>query len=1439
MKRNIKLNKILSNILAFIMLSSTMYIPQNLVLAQQLSQIKIVDDNTEDENEDTSKEEGANEDTSKEEGVSEDISKEEGANEDISKEEDVNEDISKEEGANEDTSKEEGANEDISKEEGVNEDTSKEENETILNTQKPINDEVQAYSSILDDIIIQDDGTITGYNGSSATIGELTIPRQIKGIIVKEIGKKAFVNKGITKLTFTQDSEVETIGNNAFENNPIESIELSPSILNIKDYAFQNCKYLQSIDTVNVTTIGQYAFSGCIGLQTANMLKVTDIGRTYYGSSFYSCTSLSSVVMPEVTFIGQDTFNKCTSLLSVTMPKVTNIDFRVFGGCTNLTSLEILEVTRIGGSAFESCTNLQAINMPKLTTMDSRAFENCTSLIDIKVPKLTTIQGYAFDNCKNLTTIDLPEVITIPSGLFNNCSKLKNINIPKATTIKEYAFYYCSSIVNIDMPEVTSIEGYSIFSNCKALTSLNIPKLQKISSNAFSNGDSLTEIRINAKKEEVTGSEYAPWGANNAIVYWADTAKEGDFIVDGGYHIQRYTGNGGNVVIPDKITSIGTNAFFNNTALTSIQMPKVTKVDAVAFKGCTNLKTVYMPEVITINAAAFEGCTNLIDIDMSSVKEIGQAAFSECTSLVYVQMPEVINLGNEDYYSDGVFQGCTSLTNVYMPKVEVLGYYAFLNCPSLKEITLPQTVRQFCVLHGINLFSKETIVKIPHYTLEEIKNNITSDNGYPIDGFPFGAKAILYKGTYVDTTGEFVFMENGSLVGYLGNSEDITIPEKLSSDDLSKDIDITTIASSAFRNNGIIKTVDMPYITDLEESAFRGCSNLTSVNIPKVTNLKKYVFNFSQKLNSVNMPNVTTIETGAFGSCKALLNIDLSQVTSIGFGAFEQSGLVNVYMPKVTVLESSVFRECRNLESVVAPELLDIKPHAFLWDSKLTTIEMPKLKTISGNQVFERANLKYIDLPELESVGSSAFDYCKNLISVNLPKAKTVTGFKDCVNLQSINMPNVETIGYGAFNGCTSLTGVDIQNVVTIGEKAFSGCTSLTGVDISNVVTIDREAFSGCTSLTEITIPKTTTKIGSNAFSGTTNLKSIYIEQLSSGGVIPSGQDSMVPVYYLGQYVKMDYDILREQPTNITVKQKGKIDPNTFYIKVDYNGYGEVLTKIEATGKPDETNSANSLIDEESRAYEYKGLDLENLEKETYIFKASGAFNNSNNSNLSKTFTKNVNITGFVNYLDNSGAHLSDIDVDTKRYNPGETVKITSQIPKGQGRFLGWTTQKNGTSVEYSINNQDTLPMSNTNISLYPVFDTKAINATLTLDYNYDGSEIDKVIDTVFVNDVYDLTNENPKERVGYVFTGWYKEKDAITKVNNSFKITSQNTTLYAGWQAKQYTITYNADGGQIDSNTQQVTYDQDYTLKIPTKSGYKFNGWYKDGVLFENTGKW
>ena len=48
MKRKIKLNKILSSTLAFIMLSSTIYVPQSLVLAEQLANIEIVEDKSEE-----------------------------------------------------------------------------------------------------------------------------------------------------------------------------------------------------------------------------------------------------------------------------------------------------------------------------------------------------------------------------------------------------------------------------------------------------------------------------------------------------------------------------------------------------------------------------------------------------------------------------------------------------------------------------------------------------------------------------------------------------------------------------------------------------------------------------------------------------------------------------------------------------------------------------------------------------------------------------------------------------------------------------------------------------------------------------------------------------------------------------------------------------------------------------------------------------------------------------------------------------------------------------------------------------------------------------------------------------------------------------------------------------------------------------------------------
>ena len=60
--------------------------------------------------------------------------------------------------------------------------------------------------------------------------------------------------------------------------------------------------------------------------------------------------------------------------------------------------------------------------------------------------------------------------------------------------------------------------------------------------------------------------------------------------------IKHYNGTAASVVIPEQsvgytVKEVGEEAFMNNTALTSIDLPDtITIIRARAFKGCTNLK---------------------------------------------------------------------------------------------------------------------------------------------------------------------------------------------------------------------------------------------------------------------------------------------------------------------------------------------------------------------------------------------------------------------------------------------------------------------------------------------------------------------------------------------------------------------------------------------------------------------------------------------------------------------------------------------------------------------------------------------------------------------------------------------------------------------------------------------------------------------------------
>ena len=92
----------------------------------------------------------------------------------------------------------------------------------------------------------------------------------------------------------------------------------------------------------------------------------------------------------------------------------------------------------------------------------------------------------------------------------------------------------------------------------------------------------------------------------------------------------------------------------------------------------------------------------------------------------------------------------------------------------------------------------------------------------------------------------------------------------------------------------------------------------------------------------------------------------------------------------------------------------------------------------------------------------------------------------------------------------------------------------------------------------------------------------------------------------------------------------------------------------------------------------------------------------------------------------------------------------------------------------------------------------------------------------------------------GYSFAGWTNElgtvfADGASVSGASFwdgSSWSFKSDLYAVWTQNVYTVTFNANGGSVDTPSASVTYGETYgTLPTPTWTGHTFDGWYTDST--------
>lgn len=943
--------------------------------------------------------------------------------------------------------------------------------------------------------------------GSSAfsscrSLVSVTLPETLLSI-----GNQAFY--GCSSLTsVTMQGKLTSIGDAAFYACiSLPAVTLPESVTSIGSSVFYDCRSLDSVRLPDgVISIGSNSFEkirpAIVKPGSSAETTCCQIG-TYFiqagNDDFVIRGTLDSTTgekkLDVVKYIGTAT--------EVTVPSGVISVSGAFEGCGTLTSVTLPEgLTTIGYYAFKDCSSLSTVVLPEsLTVILGNAFQNCSSLTEITLPEnVQTIDDYVFYGCNNLTSVCLPDGLTsVDDGNFSTRLRIAVINPGTSAeaacyqrgtyfTLSNHADYlmygcldsetearrlevieYSGNAAEVTIPEEVTSLGNGAFADGSSVKALKLPEgLISIGDYALNGCTSLTSVQIPDGVIEIGSDNFNagfiaivnPGTAAETACYQCGTyfSMPGyeDYVLYGSIDgdigarnlkVVQYAGNADKVVIPDGITSIGSDVFNGNTTLMEITLPdSLTSIGHAAFMGCENLESIELPEGITVlSGNLFYSCKGLKTVTLpKNLTSIEYNAFYSCTALQSLQLPDGLkSIGNE------AFLNCTSLTSLSVPEsVKSIGRSAFAYCMGLTTLTLPESVESIDSYMLFRACSSLKTIKLPKgmtsigssafafctslssVTIPDCVTRIDSNafeectslsgvrlpDGVTTLGYSnFNAlrPAIVTPGSVTEET----CLKGGNYITWPGSEEYI----------LYGSLDSTTGKRSIqlARYKGEDTEANVPAdVTGIGVSAFYGNSNLLKVNIPEgVKIIESSAFQNCSKLAEVSLPlSLERIDSYAFDNCSSLKTLAVPEgVKNIGSGAFRNcSSLTTFVVPlDVTSLGDNMFSGCTSLNGVTLPSSLTaIGSKVFCNCTSLARITLPETLTTIGNQAFENCQkLNDIVFPEkLKTIGSGAFQYCDSLDSVFIPDS-------------------VETIGTDAFHRSASELCVIYCNELTYTES--------------------------------------------------------------------------------------------------------------------------------------------------------------------------------------------------------------------------------------------------------------------------------------------------------------------------------------------------------------------------------------------------------------------